>query len=333
MDLILMKTRMRTGRLPEATPPVADIPTPSLWPRNKLGVLQVAQDWCDDRRVAIDHAAIARLPAGEIVAPDHGATNLELMGVASLQSASAFGIAMNSINYMFWSKGADGAFIRYQHHGQIGALAMTAAFQDAWADPASPIARARDSKIPLTVADIQATFGPMPDPESRVRILNEVLLSPKLGQFAERAAAIAHGEAGAYNTELAAELADAFPHAYGDGVLKKAQLAVSGLWREAASRGFQGACDLTAFADYQIPNVLRAMGLIHYDPELAARIDAGAIIPAHSADERAIRGASILAIEGLAKQQGVSVADVDYWIWLKRKEPTTPFHLTYTDAY
>lgn len=330
-----MKNRIRTAQLPDFAPPIAAIPSPtaSLWPRDKEGVIKVAQDWMDSARVAIDTVAISKLPAGEITAPKHGDTNLELAGAVPLQSACEYGIAMNSINYMFWSKGASGEFIRYQQQGTIGALAMTAAFQAAWSDPQSPIAQARDAKVPLTVGDIQAVFGAMPEPESRVRILNEVLLSPRLTEFGARAAAIAAGSEGDFNTELAAELADAFPQAYGDGVLKKAQLAVSGLWREASSRGFHGACELTAFADYQIPNVLRAMGLITYAPDLAARIDAGEIIEANGPDEKAIRGASIIAIEILAQQQGVSVADVDYWIWLKRKEPSTPFHLTYTDAY
>jgi hypothetical protein len=326
-----MDLRRRIGRRPDPTLPESPLPT-SFYPRNKIGVIAVAEKWYDPRRVKINEDAIARLAPGEIkLHPE--ATNLELNQAVSLRDACQYGLAMNSINYRFWDKAEDGAFIRYQQEGRIGAVAMTHAFQQAWNDPSSPIARARDAKIPLKVADIQAVFGDMPDPESRVAILNEVLLSPKLGAIADRAVALAHDPRGVFDTVLAAEVADAFPRAYADGVLKKAQLAVSGLWREAVSRQLPSACDLTAMADYQIPNVLRHMGILEYAPELGARIDGMELIPVNGPDEEAIRGASILAVEALARAQGVTVADVDYWVWSKRKEPATPFHLTVTDAY
>lgn len=325
-----MEFRRRAGRAPEPKLP-EPLPT-SFYPRNRQGVLTVAQNWYDPQRVRICEDRIAALPVGEIVPPSNG-TNLELNTAVPLADACAYAVAMNAINYRFWDKGADGEFIRYGHNGQIGALAMTTAFQAAWNDPDSPIARARDHQMPLTVADIQALFGDMPEPESRVAILNEVLLSPRLKAVGEHAAGLAQTVGGRFDTALAAELADAFPQAYGDGVLKKAQLAVSGMWREAVNRGLPTSCDVTAFADYQIPNVLRHLGILEYAPELSAQIDRQELIPANGPDEQALRGAAILAVEQLAARQGVTVADVDYWIWLRRKEPQNPFHLTPTTAY
>lgn len=302
------------------------IKQPSPWPRNKSEVLHICHTWYDPSLVEVDQTAIARLPVGEVVPPPVGQTNLE--GCAgTLKEAAQFAIAMNSINYMFWSKSDSGEFIRYQNNGAVGALAMTESFKNAWETPNSPISKAREG-IPLTAADVVGIFGDIPDPVSRAEILNEVLCGPQLQQIAQE---IENNNV--FNTELASRLASVFPQAYGDEVLKKSQLAVSGVWREARLRGFEGDCDLTAFADYQIPNVLRALGILKYNDELANKIDQGDLIGENSPEEQAIRAASILAIEDLSQAQKVSVADVDFWIWLKRKEPTTPFHLTTTTAY
>lgn len=300
----------------------------SQWPTNKTEVLLVCKSWYNPSLVKIDQEAIKLLPAGEIVPPPVGDTNLEqLEATVDLQAVSEFAIAMNSINYMFWSKTEKDGFVRYQNNGVVGALAMTEAFKRAWVDPNSAIASARTGR-PLSEGDVVDIFGSIPDPSGRTRILNEVLLGEKLQQIANDIV-----QDNKFNTELASRLAQTFPKSYGDAVLKKSQLAVSAIWREARIRGFDGNCDLTAFADYQIPNVLRSLGILKYSDELANKIDQGLLIEEHSAEEQAIRSASILAIEELSIVQNVSVADVDFWIWLKRKEPKTPFHLTNTTAY
>lgn len=312
-----------------------------LWPRDRSGVLAMAQAWSDPKRVAVNVEVVAGLAPGTIQAPPSGAMGQPVIGKGwgDLPEAFELRLVLNTINHMFWRQDAQGGFVRYAWGSEVGAMGMCAAFQAGWDDPGSPLGQARHEGRPLSVADITRTFGDIPDPEGRRRILNEVLLSPRLGAWGHILTdeVIRHGskEGGPvlFSTQLAACLADDFPMGYGDLVLKKAQLAVSQMWREAAVRGFTQGCELTAFADYQIPNVLRAMGLLMYDADLAERVDAGVLISADSDDERAIRSASILAVETLAAQQGVSVADVDYWLWLRRKVPTTPFHLTITTAY
>lgn len=308
-------------------------PPPSLYPRTKLGVLKVAEDWYTPSRVRVDEGAIAALPPGTITPPPAGETSLEIDGGVPLEDAAEFAIAMGAINHRFWSLDEKDQFVRYTHEGQVGAMAMSAAFERAWNDPQSPIRLARDAGQPLDAAAIVAVFGDMPDPQGRADILNEILLSEQLPRLAALAQELA--EMGSrFNTDYAAQLADAFPKGYADGVLKKAQLATSAIWRSAIGRGFESPePDLTAFADYQIPRVLRAMGLLEYAPDLAKAIDVGDLIEAEGVDERALRAASILAVEKLATQQGVGVADVDYWLWLQRKVPTEPFHLTLTNAY
>lgn len=320
----MMCTRMKTN-----------IPSPCLqptpWPTTKAQVLEIANGWMDESLVNLNRSKILDLGDVGSIQPDSLSVE-QLRPTTPLANASAFAIAMNSINYMFWHV-QDGQFIRYQREGVVGALAMTQAFASAWEDPESPIAQARDHGRVLSVQDIQSVFGDIPDPESRASILNEVFAPGKLSHVVALTQGIADDPSGSFDTALAAGIASTFPQAYGDEVLKKAQLAVSMVWREATTRGSASACSLTAFADYQIPNVLRAMGVLEYDPQLAARIDRGEIIEVGSPGEKAIRAASIVAVEEIAQTHGVQVADVDYWIWLKRKEPTTPFHLSVTTLY
>src|SRR5207237_1375190 len=59
--------------------------------------------------------------------------------------------------------------------------------------------------------------------------------------------------------------------------LKRAQILVSDLFGAYGGRGlgrFHDLSVLTAFADYKVPQVLRAEGLIVYDDALAATMDA-----------------------------------------------------------
>lgn len=326
---------MKTPRIPTPTP-LEDrmIPaTPTQWPRQRAGVIEIAQDWYDSSLVSINRQAIADLPLGTIEplpVEDNVLGTTPTTPGKYLDSAEAT-IALGAINHMFWEQ-QNGEFTRYEHEGKIGALAMTAAFEKAWADPNSPLRQARDKGIPLSLEDIQAVFGDIPVPETRRHILNQILLSPELPQLAQVAQRTGQ-VSDTLGVEYAARLADAFPWGYGDEVLKKAQLTTSGLWRQARQAGSMSTCDVTAFADYQIPNVLRALGLLDYAPELAAKIDRGELIEGNETEERAIRAASLLAVDVLAKQQNVAVADVDYWLWLKRKEPQTPFHRTRTTLY
>lgn len=316
-------------------PDFGDIPLPpSGWPKNRQGVIEVAQDWYASGHVRIDEGKIQQLKSGVInpIPQEENIMGSTIPGPPEqyLSQAEA-SIVIGSINHMFWDV-KDGEFIRYGHNGQIGALAMTSALEGAWNTPGSPIWNARNLGQALTVDTLREVFGDIPAPEPRVSILNQILLSdqlPHLAGVAQRTGA-AHDTMG---VEFAARLAEEFPLGYADELLKKAQLTTSGLWRQVRQTGSMSACDVTAFADYQIPNVLRAMGILEYEPELATRIDRGELIEANGAEERSIRAASLLATDMLSQQQKVDVADVDYWLWLRRKEATAPFHRTRTTLY
>lgn len=323
-------------KIPTATlyPKNTLLPTPpDQWPTDRNGVIEIANTWYDPSLVAINKTAINDLPQDTILA---AAMEDCVMGSAPctpadyLHQAEAT-ICFGAINHMFWEQ-EQGKFTRYTFNGLVGALAMSTAFLKAWDDPSSPVRKAREHGIALTVEDVKKVFGYIPVPESRMVILNQILLSPDLRNMAKKSLEIGQS-GGNMDVAFASQLADAFPLGYGDEILKKAQLATSDLWRKLRQNGLDTACNVTAFADYQIPNVLRALGLLNYDTDLATHIDAGELIGANSQEERAIRAASILAVDLLSEQQNVAVPDVDYWLWLKRKEPTTLFHRTRTTLY
>lgn len=94
-------------------------------------------------------------------------------------------------------------------------------------------------------------------------------------------------------------------------------------------------CDkLTAFADYQIPRVLRHYGILRYSDDLANAVDSLAILPVGSSEEVEIRAACIVACERIKQlMSGVSSSDVDVGIWLlsqdMRHDPSVrPHHRT-----
>jgi hypothetical protein len=88
-------------------------------------------------------------------------------------------------------------------------------------------------------------------------------------------------------------------------------------------------------ADYQVPKILRGFGAIEYKAPLDHMVNYGQLIEKGSIMECEIRAATILVCEELQKQLGWNwnAADVDGWLWLRRKEVDMPFHLTITTDY
>lgn len=257
-----------------------------------------------------------------------GASFATDVGHLPLAEAIRYCICMNSINYRFWDM-EEGAMKRYQKDGKVGAVAMTSSFLSAWSDPQFMFSR---REAPVDAATIAAVFGDIPDVPSRIAILNEVLLSPKLDALCTTLAE--HCTAGLPLTVAEAQmLEDAFPIAYSDPLLKKAQLAISFVWLAAKERDIDIDVDLTAFADYQIPRVLRALHLLEYSEDLAKKIDGSVLILSDGPEERALRAASILTIDMLSKRLGVPNAAIDHFLWTQRNAAKEPFHLCETTLY
>ena len=123
-----------------------------------------------------------------------------------------------------------------------------------------------------------------------------------------------------------------FPGFASDQFLKRASLFFLQLNRHLG--WFEDAVKvLPVPADYQVPNMMRHFGCIDYSQQLYQKIWRGDLIPKHSRMECEIRAATIITARMIQELTGWSVADVDGWFWLRRKETTLPFHLTITTDY
>jgi hypothetical protein len=129
------------------------------------------------------------------------------------------------------------------------------------------------------------------------------------------AVAAARGSAEAFATALASGM----PMFRDVGFYKRAQIAPANL-ALAAVASFADLDRLTIFADNLIPHVLRCERVLVYDPALAARIDAGELLPP-SGPEREIRACAVHACELLSRRTGVPPRVLDTRLWNRGQAP------------
>jgi hypothetical protein len=145
------------------------------------------------------------------------------------------------------------------------------------------------------------------------------------------AIAAAHGSA----ERFAAALAAGMPFFDDRGFYKRAQIAANDLALAGVAE-FDDVDRLTVFADNLLPHVLRVDGVLHYDDELAALVDAGEPLEAGGPMEVEIRACTVHACEALAPLLGVPPRTLDNWLWNRGREPryaTRPPHRTHTVFY
>lgn len=133
---------------------------------------------------------------------------------------------------------------------------------------------------------------------------------------------------------LAEELARGMPFFQDRGFYKRAQIVPSDL-ALAGVADFQDLDRLTIFADNLVPHVLRVDGVLRYDDRLAARIDAGELLPP-GREERELRACAVHACELIAASLGVTPRTLDAWLWSRGQAPrykALPRHRTRTVFY
>jgi hypothetical protein len=156
-----------------------------------------------------------------------------------------------------------------------------------------------------------------------------------LGRFLrDRTALDLVGEADRSAERLAELLARGMRFFDDRGFYKRAQIVPSDL-ALAGAADFHDVDRLTIFADNLVPHVLRVDGVLRYDPELAARIDAGELLPQGQA-EREIRACALHACEQLAERTGVTPRELDVRLWNGGQAPeykAVPRHRTRSVYY
>lgn len=260
-------------------------------------------------------------------------------------------LVLDALNFCFWAdKDQPRWTVTYQDETLNGY----------WAEAAS-LKRAIDEGIPLwdaqylstiseeTVASIFRGTERIPLFEQRVvntRETGRILLEKYAGQFTN-----AIGQCQKDAPQLVSLLEQNFPsfqdvatyHGQTVRFLKRAQICVADLY--GAFHGHDwGALrhidQLTIFADYKLPQILRHYNVLEYHPALAQRVDHQEHIQAGSEEEVEIRACTIWACELLRQalqQHGrqVTATEIDMRLWLLSQcsDDMQPYHRTRTIFY
>jgi len=256
---------------------------------------------------------------------------------------------INSINFLYW--GDPKWTIEYNNKYYDGGYALNFCFFKAW-ENGIPILDAQYlSKLTKEeFAEITKGNVEIPLLLERVKILNQVgqILNQKYD---------GHFENLIKKTECSVMRALDFLtkdfDTYNDFSLynkkpvyfyKKAQLALGNLYKYFGGKGigrFDDIDELTIYADYKVPQILRELGVLRYSEKLARKIDQNILIGKGSQEEVEIRANTIWAGE-VIKQKLVGIlpdidaADIDYTLWLTSQNKSlikNPYHLTETIFY
>jgi Potential Queuosine, Q, salvage protein family len=282
------------------------------------------------RHVRIVDAAI---PAYALTLPAESPPAPDLEPGASDERRAAFGLQLNAVNF------GSGWFPTLRKpEGLSGFRTVEAGLARRGPWTAEELTR-------VDAAETAATFGGQ-DPGHELmalfaRALDELgehVLADHGGSF------LALARSGAGSAVALAERLAALPtwrdvSAY-DGsdvpFFKRAQLAAADLHLQGLAPAADVAA-LTLFADNLVPHVLRIDGVLEFEPQLVARIDAGELIEHGSPEEVEIRACAVHAVELLvAAHEGTSATAVDNALWQRGAAPrykARPRHRARTTAY
>src|SRR5207247_2554843 len=125
---------------------------------------------------------------------------------------------------------------------------------------------------------------------------------------------------------------------------KRAQILVADLYGSFGGHlwgEFRNLDSLTAFADYKLPQILRAWGILKYEPALARLIDRRVELPRDSEQEVEIRAATLWAVEllraGIAERgEMLWSLHLDWLLWQASQSSfrgMRPYHRVRTIYY
>jgi hypothetical protein len=257
------------------------------------------------RHVAIDTEALSALDPGPPPALDPERHFLE----GPPEDVADYLLVLDSINF------GSGWFPTLQKRpGMSGYFTVAASLADFWRSSGGwPIQELRA----LRGEDVAAVLGQEPGHEL-MALYAQALRD--LGSFLDaRRALDLVAEAKGSAERLAALLASGMPFFDDRGFWKRAQIVPNDL-ALAGVASFHDLDRLTIFADNLVPHVLRVDGVLRYESALAARIDAGELLPPGD-EEREIRGCAVHACELLSERLGMPAREIDTALWAKGQAP------------
>jgi len=253
---------------------------------------------------------------------------------------------LDAINFCFWAKkGEEKWTVEYPQGNFIS---------NGWFALVASIERARKEKIPILEAKYlknlkhseaehifrSANDIPIPLLAERVKILNavgKILLKKYRGNIYNLLAAT-DLDVG----KIAVETVKRFP-SFSDCSLvdhqqvnfyKRAQIFAYDVGLLSALEA-KNLNSLTVFADYKVPQILRAFEVLKYKPALARRVDNYVILKRDSRGEIEIRAATIWSCELIAHQAKIEPVLVDNALWKMSQslKDVKPYHRVLTTGY
>lgn len=237
-------------------------------------------------------------------------------------------LLIDALNFCFWS--SDPIQIEWQGRSYerfnafFVSVILAARHEPGWYDPRFWLAASAD--------EIRAVFGGRGDlllQDDRERIIREtarIVLERFDGQFIHAIESVS-GRAWPLAVLLMTEF-DSFRDVatYGGNtvyLMKRAQICALDLSvarQQHHHPPLTGLEELTAFADYRVPQALRHLGILTFSPELARSVEAEEELAPGSAEEVEIRAASVQAVDRMVKavqRRGRLVAawEIDWYLW------------------
>lgn len=299
--------------------------------------------------VGIDDEAIARW-AREVAPESLRPSGHELLSYlpGSQEQLANLILLIDSLNFCFWSPDP----IRIQWRGEtyerfnamLVSLMLAAKYDQRWFDAEHWVS------VPLDeIREVLSGKGELLLLDERERILREtgrVLLDRFDGQFMNAIESV-NERAWPLAVLLMTNL-DSFRDVSqykGRPVyfMKRAQICALDLsvaWQQKGHSSLSGLEELTAFADYRVPQALRHIGVLTFSPSLTEVIEQEREIDEGAPEEVEIRAATIQAVDRMAKAAGsagktVPAWQIDWYLWQLSHDPEVKLnhHRTRTVYY
>ncbi len=281
------------------------------------------------RLVSIDEAAIerwARETPQEALKPSGHELIGQLSG--SQEALANLVLLIDALNFCFWSANP----IRFEWRGKtyeryeamFVSLMLAARYEPRWCDAEYWVSIPSDE-----LRDTLTGKGELLLLDERERIVREtgrILLERFDGQFIHAIESVS-GRAWPLAVLLMTEF-DSFRDVatyHGQVVyfMKRAQICpldIAACWQAHGHPGLSGLEELTAFADYRVPQALRHLGILKLETALAESIDREEEIAAGSDAEIEIRAATLQAVDKMVKSLGrtnkrACAWEIDWYLW------------------
>ena len=319
-----------------------------------IEVLKTAREVSDQSaHVHIDRRALtafSEVLLGSAVAP--GAWEREYHFGGESEFMVSYLLVLDTINFCFWpEEGKPRWEIPYKSGWLSGYYGLAVALKTAL-ESGIPLADA-EYLASLTMEQFRRVLGGrgelqlIPERLQNLRALGRLLLREYDGHASRLVQE--SGGSGVSLARILGERLESFRDIadYGDKKVyfyKRAQLFAADLHGAFGGKewgGFGDMEELTAFADYKLPQVLRHAGVLAYETDLASRVDRMIHLDPGSPDEVEIRANTIRAVELIKqelKQRGKNLKafEIDWLLWnLGQSDEfrAKPYHRTVTIFY